>query len=1240
VGDPLTMVAGGQDRPNRRPAPTDPGTNDAFLPEGSRLAGYRIEERLGIGGMAVVYRALDERLGRQVALKLLAPALARDQEFRMRFIRESRAAAAVDHPNIIPVFEAGEVGDVLFIAMRYVRGGDVRELIERHRTLDPQRAMELITPVAAALDAAHAAGLVHRDVKPANMLLDSRADHSHVYLTDFGITTQLADTGEMTGTGVVVGTGNYMAPEQVQGRPVDGRTDQYALACSAFEMLTGTPPFSDSGGISVMMAQVRDAPPPPTARRPELPAAVDGVFAAALAKAPVDRFATCGEFAAALGAAMGRPRAGWPGPAAGPARAIILALKESFRYIHEPALTGEDALPSLGNDALMADLERRIRHSRGGTFLVTGFRGVGKSTLVLRALDDVVARSGPGEVVLPVSLSVARATSTERLLFAIVRRVFETLSDLNTLERLPPQTRHALLVAYMRTSLAFKETQSEARERSAGLELGLGPGRALKAVADIAVPKASISAKRSHSMATEAAFLAYSETDVEYDLMRIVSLVDRQPDAVPRSWRRRLTPWRPKPVPLRLHLVIVLDEVDKLTADEKGLAAVEDLLSGIKNVLTMPGVHFLIVAGPDLHDRAIRDSARGNGVYESVFGWRLYVPCIWDAPERLLADIVHPDAVADDSVLQVLANYLRFKARGMPRRLLQEVHAFVNWEGDQALLRIGAREMERVEFYARLEGILRNYAESSGRRRLFPVAIDEDRWRLSGYYVVDWVLQSEGEPFSAADLLHEGDEAEFDPLLRVSRRNVDSLLDHLAEHRILEVVREVTATATVYGGIAGSNDKVFQLAEDIRSQLYGFAARHESERAVHEISLAPARPAGGPAAAASPPPDGPPTYMETGVGTFPRAGSAAAAAPGQAAPLAESRPPGGSGLPDSSRPPAVSGLSDTGVAGSPVLGADPGRGEFPPIPPEQQPPVVVRPPARIIGNQYELEKLIGQGGLSSVYKARDLVTGQQVVVKMLRPALGSAPDAIARIRREAEVTKGLTHRQIARLITVTEGPDGNPALVLEWVSGPNLGELIRNDGPMPPKEVAAIGRVLAAALAYLADRNIVRLDLKPGNIIMTADRGPVLTDLGIALRAGPDTSSLTMTGQIVGTPAFMPPEQIEGQRPDARGDIYALGLVLYFCLAGRGPWEDLPNDLAVMWAVLNHQIDLSTLDISAEFRTVLGRALALKPGDRFPDAAALHNALNGTPEWISVNPRPATMIRSPAVPAPPPPDAP
>ncbi len=1092
--------------------------------------------------MAVVFRAVDERLGRQVALKVLAPALSRDEAFRQRFIRESRAAATVDDPHIIPVYDAGEADGVLFIAMRYVRGGDVKSLITQEGPLRPERVAAIVSPIASALDAAHAAGLVHRDVKPGNILLDSSADKStHVYLTDFGVTTQSTDQGEVTGTGQFLGTLDYVAPEQIEGRFVDGRTDQYALACAAFEMLSGSPPFARAQGLAAIWAHMSETPPPLTSLRPELSPAVDEVFAQAMAKSPAYRFATCGQFAEALSAALALQRPDDRGRIAAPSRMLNIPLKQSFRYVHEPSRVGEDALPSLGNDALIAELQSRIVHSRGGTFLVTGFRGVGKSTLVLRALDEIVARNAPSDLVLPVMLSVARSTTTDRLLFAIVRRVFETLSDSGVLERLSPQTRHALLVAYMRTSLSFKETQSEARERSAAMDLSIGPAKAVKALADFAVPTVSMSSKRSHSLATEAAFLAYSETDVEYDLMRIVSLVDGMPDimAERRSWLRRLWPRLARPDQLRLHLIIVIDEVDKLTADAAGLAAVEELLSGIKNVLTMPGAHFLVVAGPDLHDRAVRDAARGNGVYESVFGWRLYVPCIWDAPDRLVADVVSADADADEDMLALLAHYLRFKARGVPRKLLQEINGFVAWDGIRPSLQIGAKDMERVEFYARLERILRAYFESSGRRRLFPVAIDEDRWRLGGYYVVDWALQSEGEPFTAADLLREGDDAEFDPLLRISRRNVDRLLDHLAEHRILEVVREMSATATVLGDIAESSAKVFRLAEEVRYLLYGFAARHESERGAREVSLAPA-------VAAMPP------------------ARAAAAMP-------------------SARASGVTAMA-------------------------------MRPPPRVLASRYELGDLLGQGGLSSVYKARDLVTGRPVVVKLLRPSLGDDPQAMARFRREADIARRLTHPQIAQTYDVLDGPDQSPALVMEWLNGPNLRDRILNDGPMPPSEVAATGRILAAVLDYIAGEQVVRLDLKPSNIIM-ADRGPVIIDLGIALRVDTDTPGLTQAGQLVGTPAFMAPELIAGHQPDPRADIYALGLVLFYCLAGRGPWEDLVNPLAIMTAIMSEQVDLANLPISPEFRQVLGRALAMERDERFPAAADLRDALTETPEW-------------------------
>ncbi|MDF2751910.1 MAG: hypothetical protein K0S82_292 [Gaiellaceae bacterium] len=268
---------------------------------GTELAGYRIESLLGWGGMSVVYLAEDLRLKRRVALKLLAAELAEDESFRDRFLRESELAASIDHPNIVPIYEAGTAEELLFIAMRYVEGRDLTERLQRGR-LDPTAAVGILTQVASALDAAHARGLVHRDVKPSNVLLDpgARPDGSdHVYLADFGLTQRASEEAATGDDGHLIGTIDYVAPEQIGGEEVDGRADVYSLGCVLYECVVGQPPFRRDSDVAVVFAHLETEPPPPSAARPELPAALDAVIVRALAKDPAERYPSCRELARA-----------------------------------------------------------------------------------------------------------------------------------------------------------------------------------------------------------------------------------------------------------------------------------------------------------------------------------------------------------------------------------------------------------------------------------------------------------------------------------------------------------------------------------------------------------------------------------------------------------------------------------------------------------------------------------------------------------------------------------------------------------------------------------------------------------------------------------------------------------------------------------------------------------------------------------------------------------------------------
>jgi YVTN family beta-propeller protein len=280
------------------------------LKPGDVFAGHRVTGVAGRGGMGIVYRAVQLDLERAVALKLIATALAEDPSFRDRFVRESRLAAAIDHPNVIPIYYTGEHDGDLYIAMRYVEGSDLRTLVRAAGGLEPPRAAHIVAQVASALDAAHERGIVHRDVKPANVLLGAG---DHAYLTDFGLTKRIASHTGSTRTGAGwVGTLGFVAPEQIRGERVDARADVYALGCVLFHTLTGVSPYARDSDEATLWAHVHEPPPSLGAHAPGAPPGLQAVLDRALAKDPADRYPSAGDLGRAALAAVGRSDAPRP----------------------------------------------------------------------------------------------------------------------------------------------------------------------------------------------------------------------------------------------------------------------------------------------------------------------------------------------------------------------------------------------------------------------------------------------------------------------------------------------------------------------------------------------------------------------------------------------------------------------------------------------------------------------------------------------------------------------------------------------------------------------------------------------------------------------------------------------------------------------------------------------------------------------------------------------------------------
>ena len=344
-------------------------------PPGSELgpavtvSGYRVEALIGRGGMGAVYRAADESLGRKVALKVIAPELASDQRFRERFLRESRIAASLDHPHVVPIYQSGEERGLLFIAMRYVEGTDLAKLLAAEGALEPRRALALLSQVGEALDAAHAKGLVHRDVKPSNVLIAEGVGREHCYLADFGLTRRAGSASGISAEGELVGTLEYVAPEQITGDAPDARSDVYSLGCVLYACLTGQVPFPRATDVALLWAHVHEEPIRPSDIRPELPHELDSVVARALAKNPEERYRSAGELIEACSG---------PGHGVSPADEAM-----------PPTNLPRPLSSFVGREVELAEVRARLE---GGARLLTltGPGGSGKTRLALEVASSLV----------------------------------------------------------------------------------------------------------------------------------------------------------------------------------------------------------------------------------------------------------------------------------------------------------------------------------------------------------------------------------------------------------------------------------------------------------------------------------------------------------------------------------------------------------------------------------------------------------------------------------------------------------------------------------------------------------------------------------------------------------------------------------------------------------------------------------------------------------------------------------
>jgi serine/threonine protein kinase len=832
---------------------------------------------------------------------------------------------------------------------------------------------------------------------------------------------------------------------------------------------------------------------------------------------------------------------------------ICIPLQSSFRFAHEPTRPG-NGTRFRGRQDELRDLTLRILFSDGGAFLITGYRGVGKTSFVNEvlfrlsdALDWAAPQIGPHRLV-AVTLSLAKRTEPNELMHYVVRQLYNHLDDLGILKLLPSSARRDLARAYKRTSFAMSTKSSN------GLDLSI------KNPTPWPLSKLPFEMKWTKSISDEASYLGYDEKSAEHDIIRLSRELTKGytrhgsfADRLRRALQRQPAP------KTKLKVIFVFDELDKLEADGVSgestksrdqdpdgptalRSSLDSILTTLKTLFTTSGITFIFVAGKDLYDRWTEDVGKGDSVYESVFSYDKYLPCVWNDVQTLCGPLTDTEPLskspcsscleqrkekrhfclscgrylgslraakeANDSFIK----YLSFRGRGIPRRIFRAFNKAVRWTGHRPILAFTAEERKIHETYAELWDLLSLYGAKI-LPRLFDDSTDSklDSRRLATFYSIDWMLTRGREAFTISDVLSWA--ASLSPKIMPRGLMTDQffldIIRLLIKGDFIEEVREGE----------GHAQRIIAGTLDVRAEALGKDAGKQYRVASRRLA-------------------------DLGIGEA---------------------------------------LLDEEAA---ILNPNPKQDRC---------------------GDYQLESAIGSGGMGRVYRATQISTGRRVAVKLLRVDLDSEQEIRLRFQREIAVMRDLQHPNIVRFLDSGED-NGRIFIAMEYIDGLELQSIVAKRGALDARIACTIATDVADGLRYIHERNFIRNDVKPSNIMVSSLGRVFLIDFGLSRNQL--ATILTRAGAIVGTPGFMAPEQFRGERIDQRSDQFSFGVVLYQMLTGRRPFDGTsPAEQMRATLDLSPASPSSIADVPQPLAAIAMRCLEKQPQDRFPDMLAVSEAL-------------------------------